>query len=387
MKIPRILSFLAALALALPSYAQNAGGAVNTGPINAPAVVTGSLTANAIVVGAGGSTMQASGWTISGNVLTTPFSVTLTDNGSGGLTIAAAGTAQSIILTPSTSGSVLVTGTSALKFGATSAATIKVSADTTAGVMTLAAASAGSVEVDFISGGGVIFDRTNQQFRPAGAINVSLGGAADRWTGLFVKGTNVVSFGQTSAATIGVSADTTSGDLVFTPSSTGAFTFAGPTVNYNGSAGAADTSTEFVKTVTGIANATATTVATITIPNSANSGTVHFKLTGSLGTGGAIGANEATQSISYDVGVTRTGGVNAVAVISTAYGSSGSVQVAGATTITVTAALQAVSGAVGATNTIALQVTITRGGGSSTNHTCLVRATVDNANASGITLS
>jgi hypothetical protein len=45
------------------------------------------------------------------------------------------------------------------------------------------------------------------------------------------------------------------------------------------------------------------------------------------------------------------------------------------------------SGSVGATNTVAIQVTIGHGSGSSTNHTCEISAAIDNANASGVTLS
>lgn len=149
--------------------------------------------------------------------------------------------------------------------------------------------------------------------------------------------------------------------------------------------GSASTDTHLGKTVTGIANATATTILTITIPNAAHSAVVHVRLGGSLGTGGAVGANECSAAITYDISVTRTAGVNAVATISTGYGSAAS-SVAGATTMTTTAALGAVSGAVGVTNTIAIQATLSHIAGSSTNHTCQVDAWVDNLNASGITL-
>jgi hypothetical protein len=83
----------------------------------------------------------------------------------------------------------------------------------------------------------------------------------------------------------------------------------------------------------------------------------------------------------------RLTGVNAVAAISAAFGSSGSATVAGGNSCTVTAALSAVSGAVGATNTFTVNVTISRGAGTSTNHTCLVKAEILNSNASGITLA
>lgn len=150
--------------------------------------------------------------------------------------------------------------------------------------------------------------------------------------------------------------------------------------------GAVTTVTEWQKAVTAIANAVATTVLTITVPNAAHSAMVRVTVVGSLGAGGAIGANEASATSTYDIAVCRTAGVNTVGVISATYGSAATL-VAGASTITVTAALAAVVGAVGATNTIPVQVTITRGSGASTNHTCLVSAEVANANTAGVTVA
>lgn len=150
--------------------------------------------------------------------------------------------------------------------------------------------------------------------------------------------------------------------------------------------GEVTTAQQITKPVTAIANATATGVLTITVPNAAHSATLRVTLNASLGAGGAVGANEASACISYDISLTRTAGVNAVGTVSTAFGSAASA-VAGATTCTVTAALSAVSGAVGASNTFTVNVTISRGGGASTNHTCLVKAEIINSNASGITLA
>lgn len=140
------------------------------------------------------------------------------------------------------------------------------------------------------------------------------------------------------------------------------------------------------KEVTGIANATATDVLTITIPNGAHSAQVYIELCGQLGAGGAIGACEASATNCYTVTVTRTAGVNASAAISAASGASATA-VAGAATVTCTATLSAVSGAVGATQTFTVKATISRSGGSSTNHTCLVYAKLMNKNATGITIA
>ena len=144
--------------------------------------------------------------------------------------------------------------------------------------------------------------------------------------------------------------------------------------------------TELNKAVASIANAVATDVLTVTIPNAAHSASLLVRVTGSLGAGGAIGANEATATNQYTIVITRTAGVNAAIAISAASGAAASA-VAGAATVTCTAALSAVSGAVGATNTFTVQATISRSAGTSTNHTCFVYAQLCNANASGITIS
>lgn len=159
-------------------------------------------------------------------------------------------------------------------------------------------------------------------------------------------------------------------------------------VKFGSSLGALTTSrTEVNKAVTAIADNTATAAFTVTVPNAAHSASIMVVLTASLGAGGAIGANEASASIGYNVAVTRTAGVNAVATISAAFGSAASAAVAGAATCTVTGALSAISGAVGATNTFTINVTIARGSGTSTNHTCFAYAKLLNANATGVTIA
>lgn len=158
----------------------------------------------------------------------------------------------------------------------------------------------------------------------------------------------------------------------------------------NGLIGAATTGTQHVKPITAIANATATGVLTITVPNAAHAATVRITLHASLGTSGGASpdiANQATACISYDIALARLTGLNAVAAISAAFGSSGSATVAGGNSCTVTAALSAVTGGVGVSNTFTVNATISRGAGASTNHTCLVKAEILNSNATGITLS
>lgn len=153
----------------------------------------------------------------------------------------------------------------------------------------------------------------------------------------------------------------------------------------NGSTQTARTVTN--KAISAISNNVATAAFTVTIPNAAHSAAIRVRLVGSLGAGGAIGANESTQDAEYMINVTRTTGVNAVATIGAVVGQAAAASVAGANNAAVTGTLSAISGAVGATNTFTVNVTIARSAGTSDNHTCLAFAELLNANASGITIA
>lgn len=150
--------------------------------------------------------------------------------------------------------------------------------------------------------------------------------------------------------------------------------------------GTADSNNVKVRSIAAIANATATDVFTVTVPNAAHAASIKVRFLASLGAGGAIGANEASGTIEYGYAVTRTVGVATVVVASAAYGSS-TAAVAGATTITVTSDVSAIAGAAGASQTFTIRVTISRGGGASSNHTCRAVVELINANATGITIS
>lgn len=155
---------------------------------------------------------------------------------------------------------------------------------------------------------------------------------------------------------------------------------------FSGGASNATSRTQMNKLVSSITDNVATATFTVTVPNAAHCGVLKVALLGSLGSGGAVGANEATASISYDIAITRTAGANATAAISSAYGSVATA-VSGAATVTVAGTLSAISGAAGATNTFTVNVTITRSGGSSTNHTCLCYGRLMNQTFSGITIA
>ena len=143
---------------------------------------------------------------------------------------------------------------------------------------------------------------------------------------------------------------------------------------------------EINKAVTAFTNAVAKTVFTVTVPNAAHHAVIELEVQGALGAGGAIGAGEAMATNTYKIAIVRTAGVATVAT-ATAATHAVAVAVAGAATVTATAAVSAMSGAVGATQTFTIDVTISRSGGASDNHTCLAYAKLMNANASGVTIA
>lgn len=201
----------------------------------------------------------------------------------------------------------------------------------------------------------------------------------------------------TGANTIGSVVDTavgrvlTSGGAGLVPvySATPVVTSVGHTlasiVGGTGVEGAAATRTTKTYATTGLADGVATPTFTVTIPNGAESANLHVIVTGSIGAGGAIGANECSNTLEGNIVIARTAGV-AAAPVASAAAVTATACVAGATTETLAYAVSAVAGAVGATNTFTVNVTITKGGGGSNNHTVLTVADLQNANGSGITL-
>lgn len=156
-------------------------------------------------------------------------------------------------------------------------------------------------------------------------------------------------------------------------------------MNYGGAAAAASTASSLVKVVTGIADNSATTVLTITVPNAAHAALIQVTIVGQAGAAGAIGAFEDVTAVTYNIAVCRTPGVAMGATVSTAFGSAAAV-VAGAGTMTTVGAITLNGEGVTAVNTGSFKATIDQSS-TSTNHRCLVFATILNANASGITLS
>ncbi len=160
-----------------------------------------------------------------------------------------------------------------------------------------------------------------------------------------------------------------------------------PALYYAGGVGAggANGVGTLVKRVTAIVDNTATTVLTITVPNSAHAAVVQVTIVGIAGAGGAIGTCEDVTSITYNISVCRTPGVAMGATVSTGFGSAAAV-VAGAGTMTTVGAITLVGEGVTVTNTGAFKATIDQSSTSSL-HVCLVYATVVNYLGTGVTIS
>lgn len=153
-----------------------------------------------------------------------------------------------------------------------------------------------------------------------------------------------------------------------------------------GGVGGANGGQFLVKRVTGIADNTATAVLTVTVPNLAAAALVQVTFVGIAGAGGAIGTCEDVTVVTYNFSICRTPGVAMGAKASTAFGSAASV-VTGAGTMTCVSADPTLTGeGVTVTNTGIIKVTIDQSS-TSTNHVCLVYATVVNYLAGGVTIA
>lgn len=132
-----------------------------------------------------------------------------------------------------------------------------------------------------------------------------------------------------------------------------------------------------------IADNTATSVITVTVPNANVSAGIRLTLVGALGTG--TDTFESTRNGTGMCAVARQTGANAVGVLST-IAQTAIATVSGGGTLTMAYGLSAVSGAVGATNTFDIQVTLVKTG-TITDLQVVILAEAINAEATGITMA
>lgn len=148
-------------------------------------------------------------------------------------------------------------------------------------------------------------------------------------------------------------------------------------------AGGAGWTGTLVARKTGIANNTATDVITITVPNANHNAAVFLDIMAHLGTG--TDASESTRVATGVITIARTTGAATVAVAST-LAQTAIATVAGGGTLTLAYGVSSITGAVGATQTFTIQVTLVVTG-TITDHTAMIFARSLNSAAAGITMS
>lgn len=154
-----------------------------------------------------------------------------------------------------------------------------------------------------------------------------------------------------------------------------------------GAPGAANVAQILTKSVSGMTDATATDVFTVTVPNAQHTAFFEIDALGILGAGGAVGAGETSKLAKYQLVITRTAGLAGVATLSSAIGGVQS-KVAGADNITSTVVdASAMTGANSASQTFTIRVAVTKAAGSSAAHKAIVTIRSMNQNATGITFA
>jgi hypothetical protein len=151
---------------------------------------------------------------------------------------------------------------------------------------------------------------------------------------------------------------------------------------FGGVAGGATSLHRLLFKKTGIADNTATAILTLTIPNDEHAAVVKLLF---LSSNGSTDDKESARCAEGAVVITRTAGVNAVAVVATLELAQIATVAAGATH-TLAYDLSSVSGAVGAVNTVDIRVTVNDSGNLGSNQV-VVFAELMNAEGSGVTMS
>lgn len=155
------------------------------------------------------------------------------------------------------------------------------------------------------------------------------------------------------------------------------------THQWGGIPGAATSQTTLYGKKTAIADNTATDIITVTVPNVNASAAIKIDLVAALGTG--TDTFESTRYAEGCVVIARQAGANVVAATAT-LALAQIATVSGGGTITLAYDLGAVSGAVGATNTFTIRVTIVKTG-TITDLQCMFVARLINAETGGVTMA
>lgn len=151
---------------------------------------------------------------------------------------------------------------------------------------------------------------------------------------------------------------------------------------HGGLAGAATSSRRIILKKTGIADNTATSVITVTVPNANHAACIKLTL---MSSNGSTDAFESTRCAEGLVVLARTTGANVVPAVA-ALDLAQIATVAAGATHTLAYGVSAVTGAVGASNTFDIQVTIDDSGNLGSNQV-VVLADLINSEATGVTMA
>jgi hypothetical protein len=150
-----------------------------------------------------------------------------------------------------------------------------------------------------------------------------------------------------------------------------------------GTAGAAGSVDYKVFAKTGIADNTATAVITVTVPNGEVNAGLFLDIVGHLGTGTDL--SESTRVATGVIAIARKTGAAAVGVAST-LAQAQIATTAGGATLTLAYAVSSITGAVGATNTFDVTVTLVKTG-TVDDHSVVIGARLLNSLATGATMA
>lgn len=224
---------------------------------------------------------------------------------------------------------------------------------------------------------------------PATVSYVTIGNTSDLSAERALVGTanevDVTDNGAGSTVAVGLVADVTVGTSLTVPTATittGTTTTAIATTDGIGAAAAATSLRRLTKKVTGIADNTATDVVTVTVPNANHAATIRLLFLSSNGSTDAFESSRTAQGL---VVLARTTGANVVATAAT-LADAAIATVSGGATHTLAYDLSTITGAVGATNTFTVRVTIDDSGNLGSSQV-VVYAELLNAEATGVTLA
>ena len=220
-----------------------------------------------------------------------------------------------------------------------------------------------------------VVDDPQSSVAPADAAYVTVGNTSSLANERALVGTvneiDVTDSGAGSTVAVGLVAD------VVVPNSMTA-----PKVVVGATEGSSRSGLSLTKKVTGIADNTATDVLTVTIPNENHAAAIRLLFVSSNGSTDAFESSRAAHGL---VVVARTLGANAVATVTT-LSDEGIATVSGGATHTLAYDVSSISGAVNATNTFTIRVTINDSGNLGSNQV-VVWADLLNAQSTGITIA